>query len=768
MATPLNPIQFEQQPMADAAIEARIFGSFICVLTLLLFVGAYAYQEGKEYQNSSQSVLDAERVRSTVDALYGVIISAEAIQRGYILSGKPALKTDYERAAAHIKEQEHILNDLTGDQKQSVIELEQLIGNRVATLDAHLSLFEHKGLSAVESAIFSNDGMANMLAIHNIVARIDNIEANRLITSKANLKRSLNRTLDALLILFAIAVAVLSLTFASIRRGMLSKSSYHRQLQASEENLSVTLNSIGDAVISTDSAGRITRMNGVAEQLTGWTFVEATGKPVDIVFQIINPETRQPARVPVGDALQSGVTQNLVIDTTLISRNGDERPIADSCAPIRSRDNQVIGAVLVFRDVTEEFSARSALKESVIKAQKANHAKDSFLAMMSHEIRTPLAGILGMLELLSMSELGEEQRSTLNSAWDSSKSLLRIVSDVLDWSKIEAGKLEISPRPTIIPQLLQDVINTYSHVASAKSLTLFQTADLRFNGAHLVDPLRLSQILNNFVSNAIKFTQQGVVALRVTSLECADGKERLKFCVEDTGKGIPTEILPKLFRQYQQESAETARLYGGTGMGLAICRRLAGLMGGEIGVESELGVGSKFWVTLNVPVSVAHDEPVHEKLVSKKGRLEPLGDGGSEAPLVLVVDDNSINRKLLSHQLRLLGLRSETAENGVEALSLWQGMPFALIITDCHMPELDGYSFARSVRKLELDNRSPRIPILGWTANAVDEEFAVCRAAGMDDVLVKPADLNKLRESIARWLVMPPKAAQHLGSPKGL
>ena len=413
--------------------------------------------------------------------------------------------------------------------------------------------------------------------------------------------------------------------------------------------------------------------------------------------------------------------------------------------------SRIVG--ILFKDITERKRYEEDLVAAKERAELANRAKDSFLATMSHEIRTPLTGMLGMLELLSMSQLDNEQRATLETAWDSGRGLLRIVSDILDWSKIEEGKLEIAPRPTSIPHLLQDVVNTYSRVASAKSLMLWQHADARLNPAYVVDPLRLSQVLNNFVSNAIKFTQQGEIELRAELVKHLDSGDQIRFSVKDTGAGITAEVQERIFQRYRQESADVARMYGGTGLGLAICRRLAELLDGQIGLQSEQGQGSVFSITLTLPISGTPGEVVPDQHLEVQQReVEPLLSNGTDAPLVLAVDDHPINRDLLARQIRQLGLRAETAENGQVALSKWREGRFALVITDCHMPEMDGYEFSRKVRKIEADERLLRTPIIAWTANALAQEADRCNAAGMDDLLVKPTTLAQLRMTLAEWL----------------
>lgn len=661
-----------------------------------------------------------------------------------------------------------------------------------------------------------------------------------------------------------------------------------------EENLSVTLNSIGDAVMSTDAQGRITRLNPVAEQLTGWKLTEALHQPISDVFQLVDQKTHQSVGGPVASTLESGVTCGLATDVVLISRDGSEYPIADSCAPIRDRDGELIGAVLVFRDVSEEQAAKQALIDSALRiqtilntvadgiitidesgtvetvnpatevlfgysadeivgrnirvlileayhsrydsylshylpndrtrsigtgldiegrrkdgstfpmffaigkmmqggqchftgivrdiserkiaekrlidakemAELANRTKDSFLATMSHEIRTPLTGMLGMLEVLSLTRLSPDQNETLKAAWSSGRSLLRIVSDILDWSKIEEGKLELVPASTSIFNLLQEVVNTYSRVASAKGLILFQHVDVRISPAHIVDAVRLSQVLNNFVSNAIKFTARGEVEVRADLLWRHESGEEIRFSVRDTGIGISPDAQKHLFQRYRQGSADTARLYGGTGLGLAICRRLADLMDGHIDLDSRPDLGSTFSVTLTLPISAEpgeetpnlHSEAVEQRVVT------PLFECANEtdAPIVLGADDHPINRAVLERQLKLLGLRVELAENGQEALKLWRSKHFDLIVTDCHMPEMDGYAFSREVRRIEAEEGLSRIPVLAWTANALPEELGHCQAAGMDELLVKPTDISQLKKVLSKWLSAPDTATKDL------
>jgi signal transduction histidine kinase/HPt (histidine-containing phosphotransfer) domain-containing protein len=412
--------------------------------------------------------------------------------------------------------------------------------------------------------------------------------------------------------------------------------------------------------------------------------------------------------------------------------------------------------------------SNSSLKVAKEAAEHANASKDTFLATMSHEIRTPMSGLLGMLELLALSKLSSEQAETLAVARDSGQALGRIIDDILDHAKIKAGKLAITPEPISLSHLLQRNVNTYFAVASRKGLTLRQVVDPRISPALLADPLRLLQVLGNLVSNAIKFTQEGYVEVRAELVGRADGVEKVRLSVKDTGIGMSPEVQARVFQPFEQAGMDTQRLYGGTGLGLAISRRLAQMMGSDIVVESTPGIGTTMVVTLDLAVTDAQpiqrlasaslqplwqqaDQPTLEAAPAPPSALVVNPDGAA-GPWVLAVDDNPTNRLLIARQLAALGMQVQTAAHGQEALYMWRASKFALVITDCNMPEMDGYAFTRALREAEAKQGRTRTPVLGWTANALPNTLGDCQAAGMDDVLTKPSELRQLRVLLVKWL----------------
>jgi signal transduction histidine kinase/DNA-binding response OmpR family regulator len=404
----------------------------------------------------------------------------------------------------------------------------------------------------------------------------------------------------------------------------------------------------------------------------------------------------------------------------------------------------------LFRNIRHEIRIRA---KAEAEAKQANAAKDHFLATMSHEIRTPLSGMLGMLELLGISKLDSHQRQFLDAARDSGSGLVRIIDDVLDHAKIQAGKLAIRVEAVSMAKVVSRVMSTYFAVASAKDLTLEERIDPRISPALLADPLRVSQILGNFLSNAIKFTDKGNIEIRAELVERAGSTETVRLSVKDCGIGISAEAQRRMFQPFEQAGADTSRLYGGTGLGLSISRRLAQMMDGEITMQSEPGRGTTMSLTLTLPVTDAGAlEASDSKIASVT--MEQAAALSADAPLVLAVDDHPINRRLLVGQLKALGLRVQAASTGKQALEFWRTDNPSVIITDCNMPEMDGYALARAIRQAESEHSRPRTPIIAWTANVLPSATAQCHAAGMDDLLTKPADLARLKETLARWIAV--------------
>ena len=401
-----------------------------------------------------------------------------------------------------------------------------------------------------------------------------------------------------------------------------------------------------------------------------------------------------------------------------------------------------------------------ALRESEARAHEASRAKSAFLAAMSHEIRTPMIGVTGMVEVLSHSNLDDEQRRALEVIESSAQSLLQIIGDILDFSKIEAGRLEIRPEPLRIERLVRGAVANFGEAASAKGLGLVCKVDRRIAPAYHADALRLRQVLSNFISNAIKFTDSGGIRVSLEWLGPGDDPggtvDRLRFEVADSGIGIGPEAQARLFQPFEQAEDDTTRRFGGTGLGLAICRRLGRLMGGEVTMDSQPGIGTTLRLDLalrRAALSEIAPGAASGPVPRDQPGVEAAGGGGA---LVLLVDDHPTNRLVIARQLALAGFASEAAADGDQGLASWRSGRFALVLSDVHMPGLDGYELARRIRGEEAARGLPRTPIVALTASALKGESERCLAAGMDDYLAKPVSIASLAAAVQRWL---PQAA---------
>ncbi len=767
--------------------------------------------------------------------------------------------------------------------------------------------------------------------------------------------------------------------FSKITRDISERKAAQDQLRVSEENLSVTLDSIGDGVMATDAAGRVTRLNAVAERLTGWSQTEAAGRPVDEIFRIINQETRLPATIPVIATLAHGTIQGLANHNVLIARDGSECAIADSCAPIRNRDGQVIGAVLVFRDVTKEYAAQAALRDSAAQietilntvvdaiisiddhgivetinpagerifgypaaevigqnismlmpepyrgahdgylaryrasgeariigfgrevvgrrqdgstfpvelavneirvdhkrkfvgivrditerktgeraarylrdavqaipdgfaiydpddrlvlcnqhyldlyrlgevqgksfvdilrfclargdfpaavgreehwlmerlrmhqhpglpfdqalpdgrwlriletrmsdgsiaglrsditalkqaqeaAEVANRAKTDFLANMSHEIRSPLNAILGLAYLLERARLDQDARAMVRKIRASGRMLLSLISDILDMSKIEAGQMTIEQAPFRLGDVMDNVAVALGLAVGEKDIELI-IQPLPTGVASIVgDALRLEQVLINLSSNAAKFTQTGRIEVRTELLNRTDAPSMLRFCVQDTGIGIAPELQSEVFSAFAQADATTTRRFGGTGLGLTICRQLVSLMGGEIGVISSPGQGSEFWFTL--PLQHAADAALSSPEMTHLEHLE-----------VLIADDSDIALQALGAIAQGLGWQVSAVDSGAavlaQVLDRKGGKLPSVVVLDWQMPGMDGLATARAIREGVPQEKCPIVIMV--TAYSLSTLASQAGVELVDAILQKPVTASGLYNAV--------------------
>ena len=645
------------------------------------------------------------------------------------------------------------------------------------------------------------------------------------------------------------------------------------------------LDTIPNPIFYKDDNGKFTGANAAFEAVVGLTPDEIVGKTP---FDIDRPDLAE--RYDPQDRATGPGKKRYSYETDKEFADGKMHHVMIEKAHFINADGKSNGVAGVMVDITRLKEAENELQDAKEIAESANQAKSSFLAAMSHEIRTPMNGVTGMVELLEQTRLEREQRNMLRTVRESAESLLRIIDDILDFSKIEAGRMDLEDVPVSLPSIVNGVADTLAPNIrrQGRDVSLITYTDPKVPAWVKSDPVRLRQILLNLAGNASKFTEAGKVVISAELAEKRDGGVMVRFQISDTGIGISKENQEKLFEAFTQAEGSITRRFGGTGLGLSISRRLVDLMGGRIGVESELGKGATFWFDipfeLSEPVDVeSQSEPLPdlhdisvlicmpdmderkfietyltyhgirhcaadtvgqmlercamcdivivddwpgsggsatelaqaiidetsaqnppgiiklknqsaaglkakkqpgvglqrpyskqsliESVAAAAGRIDTarissandeddripvdappsIEDARKTGRLILAVEDHPVNRQVLMRQLHTLGYAAEMAENGVEALKKWQDGGYALVLTDCHMPEMDGFELTAAIRAAE-EATGAHTPIIAATANALQGEAENCLRAGMDGYIAKPVKLDVLATEILKWL----------------
>ena len=509
-----------------------------------------------------------------------------------------------------------------------------------------------------------------------------------------------------------------------------------RRLKQNESRYRLLAEHVSDVITRVNLDGTSKYISPAIKALLGWTIEEMTGRALDYV----HPDDREKVRRAMVEAVKT--RRPVLVENRALHKDGTIVLCECTINPRRDATGVAQDVMVVIRDVTRRKKLEADLIEAKERAEKAAAAKTEFLANMSHELRTPLTSVVGYSGLLRRAEgLTATQRLYAERIATSSEALLMVINDILDYSKLEANAVEIEAVPFDVRQWLGQTLGIVESQCQEKGLGLRLEVDEGLPEVLSGDVARLRQVTLNFLSNAVKFTAHGEVALRASGRETQDGGYRLRVEVVDTGIGVSEAKADLIFGRFSQADASTTRVYGGTGLGLAISRRLVELMGGEIGYHSEAGAGATFWFEVPLdfdkvlPVSVAIDQ------------TGPVAHGGR----VLLVDDAPANRELLTIILTTLGLEVETASDGVEAVAAVRRGGFDLVLMDVHMPQMDGLAATRLIRQ-EADEALRTVPVLALTANVLEDQIARCLEAGMDGHLAKPIQVADLAAALEQWL----------------
>jgi len=506
-----------------------------------------------------------------------------------------------------------------------------------------------------------------------------------------------------------------------------------------------------NAVIITDNAGQIEWVNDAFTRITGYTLPEVLGRTPGSALQ--GPETDAQAVQRMREKLRRGEG----FEEAVLNYAKDGRPywISIEVQPIRDEAGEVVQFMAIERDITDALARERQLQEAMEKAEEASQAKSRFLAMMSHEVRTPLNGMLGSLGLLQDTLLDAEQRKYADTSRRSAEWLLSIVNNILDFSKMEAGKIELEPAVFNISGLVDSVVEMLEPRASEKAIGIFAEVDAEVPRIAQGDSTKIRQVLLNLAGNGVKFTSRGEVCIGVSLLEQTENLMRLRFTVSDTGVGMAPEQQGKIFEEFWTRAESCEHLTEGTGLGLSISRRLVYILGGEIDFESHPGEGSRFWFDIPLAAVSPNMALLEEASFDDDRNQSGWGQAIHLKGRVLIAEDNSANQMIAQSLLQRLGLNVDVVANGLEAVDAVRSRPYDLVLMDIGMPELDGVGATRAIRALE--GPAASIPIVAVTAHVMRGERETLLTQGLNDYLPKPLDRTELLNCLKRWFTPEPE-----------
>ena len=700
-----------------------IVGIAVGVSSIVLIVaGIIAHRSVQILAHTSDEVLRSKELELSLERLLSSLRDAETGQRGYIVTGSEAYLFPYNAALREIDGRMLTLEARIQARDVSAEELAALRGLVRVKLEELARTIELNRSGQREEAIAlvrSNQGKSAMDAIRALVGE-------RVLVEQRNVERLMGResaarrdTLRSSISVSALAVFLIVVLFYVVRRDS-------SRLRLSEERLATTLRSIGDAVIATDETGKVTMMNPIAENLTGWRLPEARGKPLEEIFRIVNEQTREVVESPVDKVLREGGIVGLANHTVLIHKAGHETAIEDSGAPICDDTAAITGVVLVFRDATEERATKNALR-------LADRRKDEFLATLAHELRNPLAPIRQAAALAVHPGATPDKIRWSHAVIERQTAhMARLLDDLLDVSRITRGRLEVRRTRVALRAVVDAAVETARPAIDAGKHSL--TVTLPDEPLALdADAFRISQVLANLLTNAAKYTaNQGRI-----QLAAAQVGEDVEIRITDNGIGIASEDLPKIFEMFAQVKPTLDRKEAGLGIGLALSKALVELHGGTLEGRSEgLGKGSEFTIRLRLAT------PQQEEAMPAGPAVSDHTRPAVRTLRILLADDNRDACESLQMLLEMEGHDVRAVHDGESALATLVHFRADVALLDIGMPKMNGYELAREIRKQPWGAGIQVVALTGW-GQADDRQRAV--DAGFDAHFVKPVDIAELQ-----------------------
>lgn len=766
----------------------------------LLGSGFFVYKKVSNIRAISNRSAEARETVSKIRSIKALITDTESAQLGYILTGNKDYLDPYLETSQEVPRQLDSFRESIADQPDQIrrfLSLKENVEAKLKELSMTIDLKNNKGTAAAVAVVNTNSGLRWMNEIRRITKEMDDDQQRQVAERNREMNDIINSSTYAVQLSSSFALLLTITCFALLIRHNRDRTKAEQSLREankileSHQQVLSKIISIQEKVAaagnSTSDIMRLTVQHSMG--LTG-----ADGAAIELVDgdELVYSYTNGTAMRLLGARTRqkdSFSSQSLQLGQVLVCNDSemDPRLNLENCRKVNSRSiiavplkrgNTVIGVLknysansFQFKEEQQkalflingfmssafgqafEFEEKIKLVETLQKtkedltqskdrAEMATKEKSQFFAIMSHEFRTPLNGILGMTNLLLDENLTPNQIDYAVAIKNSGDALLRIINDALDFSKFEAGKIDLENVDFHLISTLEDLKKSFNFIARQKDISLTISIAPEVPAFVCGDPGRIRQILTNLVGNALKFTPTGFVNVSVDVISSDPTNIYLRFEIRDSGVGIPKGALENIFQEFSKASISTYRHYGGTGLGLSISKSLVEKMSGQIGVASEIGKGSTFWFTIRLQpgrkVEVLPDDHavirVDHEYLSR----------------VLIVEDNPVNQTIITKMLEKLQIRCDVAANGKEAIEAMQNRPYDLILMDCNMPEMDGYEATHFIRTSALIKNS-QIPIVAMTANAIEDEAQRCFSAGMDDYLPKPLNIKRVGEMMNKW-----------------